>query len=185
MSTLAHERTRPVGETTGTAERPSQHLSGPVLSFDLAAEITQLQQETAWREGDRNAITLVKEPDLRVILVAMKDGARLAAHQTAAPIAIQTIVGHLRLRLPDRTLDLPPGWVTSLEANLPHDVEADGESAFLLTMAWPKGASSAETSLPPPRSTMMGERPDPSAESSPLAPASARGGLFVPAQRRQ
>lgn len=136
MSDVQPGRTHPVGETTGTPERPAQHLVGPVLSFDLAAEIAQLRREEAWRRGDHNAITLSKEPDLRIVLVAMKDGAHLATHQTSAPIAIQTLAGSLRLRLPDRTVELPQGHLLTLEANIPHGVEAQGESAFLLMVSW-------------------------------------------------
>lgn len=140
-----HGRTHPVGETTGTPERPAQHLAGPALSFDLVAEIEQLRREEAWRRGDHNAITLAKEPDLRIVLVAMKDGARLPTHQTPARISVQTLVGGLRLHLPDRTLDVPRGHLLTLEANMPHGVEAQGESAFLLTASWqgPAPSSSA------------------------------------------
>lgn len=116
------------------------------MSFDLLEEIKQLQQETAWRDGNHNAKTLVKEPDLRIVLVAMKDGMRLATHQTAARIAIQTMVGSVRVHLPNQTLDLPTGHVVALEANIPHDVEALGESAFLLTVAWSNATARAEAS---------------------------------------
>ncbi|HEX5416672.1 MAG TPA: AraC family ligand binding domain-containing protein, partial [Chloroflexota bacterium] len=104
--------------------------------FDLAAEIAQLHREEAWRRGDHNAITLVKEPDLRLVLVALKDGGRLPRHQTAARIAIQTLDGAVRVQLPDRTVDLPRGHLLTLEANIPHEVEGRGESAFLLTVSW-------------------------------------------------
>ena len=36
-----------------------------------------------------------------------------------------------------RTFDLPAGTLLTLDQNLPHDVEALEESAFLLTIAWP------------------------------------------------
>ncbi|SRR5579883_409013 len=140
-----HGRTHPVGETTGTPERPAQHLIGSVLSFDLNAEIEQLHQEAAWRQGDHNAMTLTKEPVFRIVLVAMKDGARLPAHQASGNISIQALAGHLIVHLPDRTVDLPRGHLVALEANLRHDVEARGESAFLLTVSWQEAAAPSES----------------------------------------
>ncbi|MGH2460755.1 MAG: cupin domain-containing protein [Chloroflexota bacterium] len=139
-----HERTHPVGETTGTPERPSQHLAGLVLSFDLNAEIAQLHREAAWLQGTHNAKTLIKEPDLRIVLIAMRDGARLPTHQASGNISIQALAGHLILQLPDRTVDLPGGHLVALEANLRHDVEARGESALLLTVSWQEAASASE-----------------------------------------
>jgi quercetin dioxygenase-like cupin family protein len=136
VSESSYRRTRPIGETTGTAERPAQHLIGQVLTFDLHAEIEQLHREEAWRTGDHNAKTLTKEPDLRIILVAMKVGARLATHQTPSRVSIQALTGNLRVHLPDRSLDLSSGHLLALEADVPHDVEALDESAFLLTVAW-------------------------------------------------
>ena len=89
------------GETTGTPERPAQRLAAPVLTFDLPAELAHLRGEPAWARGDRNAKTLVKEPDFRLVLVALKAGARLEEHRAPGRISIQTLEGRLRLRVAD------------------------------------------------------------------------------------
>lgn len=64
-----------MGETTATEERLAQQLVGPALTFDLDAEITRLRWEEAWQRGNHNAKTLVKDDDVRIILIAMKSGA--------------------------------------------------------------------------------------------------------------
>ncbi|MGH2355512.1 MAG: hypothetical protein ACRDJN_28215, partial [Chloroflexota bacterium] len=68
------------GETSDSPQRPAQQVTGATLTFDLAAELSRLQAEASWQRGDRNAITLVKEPTFRVVLTAMKAGARLQNH---------------------------------------------------------------------------------------------------------
>lgn len=136
MSDSLPARTHPEGQTTGTSERPAQHLTGPVLVFDLESSLAQLHREEAWRRGDRNAMTLAKGPDLRIVLVAMKEGARLPAHQTSARLAIQTLSGSLRLQLADHAVDLPQGNLLTLDPELEHSIEARAQSAFLLTIAW-------------------------------------------------
>jgi len=128
----------PPGETTGTSQRPAQRLSASVLTFDLAAEMEQLKREDTWQHEDHNAITLVKEPDFRVVLVAAKTGGRLEEHHAAARIAIQTISGRLRMHLPHETVELPAGHLLALDRQIAHDVEALEESTFLLTIAWPE-----------------------------------------------
>ncbi|HEY8741771.1 MAG TPA: cupin domain-containing protein [Chloroflexota bacterium] len=129
----------PAGHTTGSPERPAQRVAAPVLGYDLAAEVALLHQESSWLHGDRNSKTLVKEPDLRVVLTALKAGAALKQHQAAGRTVIQVVSGHLRLQLPDDTVELKPGQLLALERNMPHDVEALTESAFVLTIAWPAG----------------------------------------------
>ena len=130
------EPKHPPGETTGTGERPPQQLTGLVLAFDLAREVAQLHREAAWLHGGRNAKTLIKEPDLRVVLVALRAGGRLEEHRAAGRISVQTLAGHVRLHAAGTEVDLPTGRLVSLEREVPHAVEALEESAFLLTIAW-------------------------------------------------
>ena len=60
-------------------------------------------------------------------------------HQTKGRVSIQTVAGHILVRAEGRTFDLPAGTLLALDQNLPHDVEALEESAFLITIAWPHG----------------------------------------------
>lgn len=122
------------GETSGSPQRPPQRLAETVSAIDLAATIDQLRHEVAYQQSDRNAITLIKLPTLRVVVTAMKAGTRLQQHHTASPLTIQTLAGRLRVHLPDRIVDLPPGQLLALDRDVPHDAEALEESAFLLTL---------------------------------------------------
>ena len=119
---------------------PVPGLIGPLLEFDLAAETNQLRLEEAWKTTSRNAKTLVKYPDLRIVLIAMKSGTRMEGHKADGSISIQTLTGLLRLHLVDQTVDLPAGCLLTLERALPHDVEAVEDRSFLLTISWPRGA---------------------------------------------
>lgn len=120
-----------------TATRPSRPLADPVLRFDFAEEAARLRQEGPWVQHGRNAVTLVKHADLRVVLMVMKPGATMRQHQTTGRISVQTLSGHVRLHLEDGAVELPAGQLIALEHDIVHDVEAVEESAVLLTIAWP------------------------------------------------
>jgi len=105
-----------------------------MMSFDLEREQEQLRQEESYRDDDRNARTLVRETGLRVVPPVMRSGARLQEHKTAGPLSIYILAGRIRLSTPDETVDLPVGHVVMLGGNFAHDVEAIGESPFLLTI---------------------------------------------------
>lgn len=117
--------------------RPHPHsMAAPFLEFDLTRELAELHREPEWNSG-QNAKTLVKYDDFRVVLTALKAHARLPGHQTEGRISIQTVTGKIQVRAQGRTFELPTGTLLALDQDVPHDVEALEDSAFLLTIAWP------------------------------------------------
>ncbi len=140
MTTPPH-RDRPLGQTSGSDQRPARRLAASALDFDLDAELTSLRDEPSYQRGDRNARTLVEEPGFNVTLTTLKAGTRVREHRTQGWVSIQTTTGHLRVRTPEREVDLPAGRLLILDRAVPHDVEALEESAFLLAVATPDRAS--------------------------------------------
>jgi len=113
-------------------------LSGPLLQFDLARELDELHRDDSWLQPTgRSSKTLVKHPDLRIVLIAMRANTRMHEHNAAGRISVHTLAGHIRLHLPGRIVDLPSGRLLALDQCVPHDVEAAQDSAFLLTLSWP------------------------------------------------
>jgi quercetin dioxygenase-like cupin family protein len=137
MTESTPPRTHPSGQTSGSSERPAERLVAPTLTFDLASGVAALKQEPSWQRGDRNGRTLAKEPSFRVVLTALKTGARLREHGAAGPASIQTLAGRLRVQLPGQVVELSTGGLLTLEPKVSHEVEALEESAFLLTIAQP------------------------------------------------
>jgi len=111
-------------------------MASPFLEFDLESEVDRLRREPTWATG-RNAKTLMKYDDFRVVLTALQRGARISEHKTVGRISIHVLSGHLRLTASTRTFDLRPGSLIGLDEGSTHDMEALEESVFLLTIAWP------------------------------------------------
>jgi quercetin dioxygenase-like cupin family protein len=118
--------------------RPPEATVGPFLTFTLAEQIRELRQESYWQSG-RNAKTLVKYDDFRIVLIAIQANTTIREHHSAGRISVQTIEGHLRMHAGGREFDLPAGRVLVLDRAMPHDVVAIEDSAFLLTIAGPEG----------------------------------------------
>jgi quercetin dioxygenase-like cupin family protein len=108
----------------------------------------KLRGEPAWKAEGHSATTIVKYPDLRIVLLALRAKAVMKEHRADARISVQTLTGHARLHLPDRVVDLPAGRGVALERSLPHDVEAIDDSALLLTLSWPTAPTSAAEESP-------------------------------------
>ena len=137
MTKMQTEKKRPVETKTSSrrAGHPVPGLAGPLLRFNLASETEQLQHEDPYAGTPRNAKTLVKYPELRIVLIAMKSGTHIEGHKTESSIAIQTLTGKLFLGLPDQEVEIPAGSLVTLGRALPHDVKALEESSFLLTIS--------------------------------------------------
>ncbi|MCC7105978.1 MAG: cupin domain-containing protein [Chloroflexi bacterium] len=93
-----------------------------------------MRTEASWQRGDRDARTLVEEPGLRIVLTALKAGARIREHRAKGWVSIQTLEGYIRVESPDETIDVVAGRLLALEPGVPHDVEGVEQSVFLLTI---------------------------------------------------
>jgi quercetin dioxygenase-like cupin family protein len=118
------------------SQMSKRELTHQGIIFDLASLDAEMRREDAYQREGHTARTLVREQDLRVVLVVMKMGARIAEHQANDTASVHALSGHVRLQLSDKTADLPAGRLLVLERGLRHDVEAVAESAFLLTLGW-------------------------------------------------
>src|SRR5438309_3854277 len=83
------------------------------------------------------AITLTKEPLLRVVLTVLRKGTKLHEHRVSGPLTLHVLAGTMLFRTREGALRVRPGEVVVLESALEHEVEALEESAFLLTLVQP------------------------------------------------
>lgn len=115
-------------------EKPPHTLAASILQFDLDGEAELLRRQDSYAQGRPTGRTLVKEPDLRIVLMTLKAGGRMEEHDASGPISIQPLDGTIRLQLPGRSVELKAGQLLMLEAGMRHDVDAVSDAAFLLTI---------------------------------------------------
>ncbi len=113
-------------------------LSGPTLFFDVKEELAQLKEDPEWQQRHRNAVTLLKEPHLSVVLVALQKGAALQEHRTQGAVTIQVLSGSVRVGVDKTPRTVKSHGLVSFEKNVRHEIEALEESALLVTIAEPK-----------------------------------------------
>ena len=119
----------------GSSQTTERSLDRPVMTLDLPAILGSMKQEATWRMARRNAMTLVKQPIFRVVLVALQAGAEIGAHETEGPITVQAIEGRLAIHVEPDEFVLRTGQLLVLGPGLRHTIQAQDDSAFLLTLA--------------------------------------------------
>lgn len=103
---------------------------------DLSVVAAELLREPAYAREGHTARTLVRTSDLRVVLIAIQAGKRISEHHANVTASVHTLTGQIRLQLADRNVDLPAGQVLVLGSGLQHDVYAETDSLFMLTLGW-------------------------------------------------
>ena len=120
-----------------SAQEKERYLAEPCRCFELGEEFDSLRRDIGWQRDGHSARTLVKHDDLRVVLIALAQGARMGEHTADARASILTVAGTVRVWVGQRAIPLALGGLLVLDRAVTHDVEALEESAILLTLAWP------------------------------------------------
>jgi quercetin dioxygenase-like cupin family protein len=105
------------------------------IAVEVAVIAHEMHTAEAEAHGSRAGRTLVREDDLRVVLLALAAGAKLADHHVKDTATIFVVEGKVRVGIPGRELVLTKGQLLPLGRGLEHDVEALERTTLLLTLA--------------------------------------------------
>src|SRR5579872_181520 len=86
-------RTRRITLMTDSEHR---ELDLPLVSFEIEREIAKLKASDQWRRESRAALTLVKNPAVTIVLLALHAGAVLKEHHAEGPITVMVLEGAIR-----------------------------------------------------------------------------------------
>ncbi len=120
--------------TTGSDTREPRPLAGPFLGFDIDEELERLRNEPEYAEHDRNAITLAKDGDLRIVLVSLRPDALIGDEEADGTVSVQVVEGTVNVDSRDETVDLTAGQLAIVAPGDPWLVSAREESAVLVTI---------------------------------------------------
>jgi quercetin dioxygenase-like cupin family protein len=121
-----------VDEWKARSDRP---VEAPLVHVQLTEQLERLKQESTWHTSGRNAVTLTKEPGLRLVLMLLGKGTKIPEHKAAGPLTLHVLSGLVTFRAGACREALASGQLIVLEPAIAHEVEALEESACLLTLA--------------------------------------------------
>ena len=121
-----------VDEWKARSDRP---VEAPLVHVQLTEQLERLRQESTWRTSGRNAVTLTKEPGLRLVLMLLGKGTTIPEHSAAGPLTLHVLSGSVIFRAGGRRETVGSGQLVVLEPAIAHEVEALEESSCLLTLA--------------------------------------------------
>lgn len=116
----------------------THRISGDHLAFLLQEEEEPLLENALSSSTGRTAKTLVKDGRLRLTLVAMRGGAEMREHTVDGPASFQCLRGNVQFQLGDETIELSPNSLLVVDTGIPHNVTAQRDSTFLITISLEK-----------------------------------------------
>ena len=116
---------RPQGERT---------MDAPLVTIDLRSFTKQIKDEKAWKDSDRNAITVFKTNGMRIVLIALHKNAEMIKHTADGLISVQVLEGQMIFTTDEQSIELGKGQMLALHKGIAHSVVAKEETVFLLTL---------------------------------------------------
>ena len=121
-------------EATNQRPQGDRIMDAPLVTIDLGSFTEQIRNEQAWKESDRNAITVFKTNGMRIVLIALHAGAEMAKHTAGGIISIQVLEGQIKFITDLKSVEMGKGQMLALHERIPHSVLAITETIFLLTL---------------------------------------------------
>jgi len=121
-------------ESTELRPEGERLIDAPLVSMDIPEFIKKIKDEPAWKNRDRNAMTIYKTNGLRMVLIALHKDAELTRHTAEGIISLQVLEGKIMFNTDDQSVEIEKDRMIALHKGLPHSVKAIKESVFLLTL---------------------------------------------------
>lgn len=125
-----------IRKNNATHNRPEgdRILDAPLVRMNFAESINQLKSETAWQNSDRNALTLLHNDQLRIVLIALKQHAEMSPYNIDGASFLQVIDGRIWVETLERSLSLDAGEALAFAPGMPRSCFAEEEAVILLTL---------------------------------------------------
>ena len=120
-----------------TEQRPEgdRPVDAALVTIDLPMFKKQIKEESPWKSGKRNAITVFKTNALRIVLIALHEGTEMARHTADGVISVQVLEGQMQFNTDGKSVELSEGQMLALHERIPHSILAAKETVFLLTLS--------------------------------------------------
>lgn len=120
-----------------TSNRPggSRMIDASLIGIDINEYISQIKEEEAYLKSDRNAITVFKTDNMRIVLAAFHKNATMPGNTTSGTISVQVLEGQIKISSGLGYIDLKAHQMAALHGEITYSISATEDSVFLLTVS--------------------------------------------------
>ena len=121
-------------EATYNRPEGDREIDSPVLLIDIPDLIEQLKDENAWKENDRNSITVFKTGKMRIVLVALHKDATMKTERPENIFSLQVLKGKVKVTTEFTSTEVEKEKIVALHEQIQYSITALKKSMFLLTI---------------------------------------------------
>ncbi len=99
-------------------------LDQPKMTFSIPDEIREMTTGDQWKTTRRGAKTLVKNDEVRVVLVVLSKGMQVDEHHAEGAAIVSVVQGSIRFKATGEYQTLATGALLTLGGGIPHALEA-------------------------------------------------------------
>ena len=122
-----------INEATRNRPEGTRVLNAPAVLVHMNHFVDLVQNEKAWKENDRNGITVFKNEDLTVVITLLKKEARQDDVQTEGYSSLYLISGRLKISAGEDKKEAGTGDLLLFHPGVNYSIFATEESSFFLT----------------------------------------------------
>jgi quercetin dioxygenase-like cupin family protein len=105
--------------------------------YNLGKQFARLRAEEPLQKHGRDALTLVRDPGMNLVLTVLKSGARLNEHKAPGPISVLVLEGRITFSAHGQRLNLGPILITIASPVAHHDergLKLEAEARFQISL---------------------------------------------------
>jgi quercetin dioxygenase-like cupin family protein len=121
-------------EATYNRPEGDREIDSPVLLIDIPDLIEQLKDENAWKENDRNSITVFKTGKMRIVLVTLHKDATMKTERPENIFSLQVLKGKVKVTTEFTSTEVEKEKIVALHEQIQYSITALKKSMFLLTI---------------------------------------------------
>jgi hypothetical protein len=121
-------------EATHNRPEGDRPVDAPVVLVDIPTFIKQIKKEKAWKDNDRNSITVFKSGSMRIVLVALHKHAEMTTERPENILSLHLLNGHLKVKADSRSTEVEESQLIALHEKIDYTITAVKKSVFLLTV---------------------------------------------------
>jgi len=121
-------------EATYNRPEGEREIDSQVLLINIPDLTKQLKDESAWKENDRNAITVFKTDKMRIVLVALHKDAAMKTDRPENIFSLQVLKGKVKVTTEFTSTEVEKEKIVALHEQIQYSITALKKSMFLLTI---------------------------------------------------
>ena len=120
-------------EATLNRPKGDRVIDAPFVFLDIPKFIRQVKKEKAWKENDRNGITIFKSEGVTMVITILREEAKIKDNVMDEFLILQVLDGKINISTSEGEFEVKKKHAVTLHPGVLHSIDALSKAILLLT----------------------------------------------------